>query len=173
MTPGFIGYEIMVHTYLLAIIMKLVRYLDYERDLKEIVYFCYMTYWSQPKFNILDTEDLIILVRFSTGFNILLFNLAHYNLVLIMSARDQILKNDAFLKYIWYSPGLIYNQNPYSSFFFNFMTLGKRLEIMIYHFIAFPTQTGEIGWEYKKRVWNCSKLCDKWTTYADDYDQNR
>lgn len=45
------------------------------------------------------------------------------------------------------------------------MTLGKRLEIMIYHFIAFPTQTVEIGWEYKKRVWNCSKLCDKWTTY--------
>lgn len=36
---------------------------------------------------------------------------------------------------------------------------------MIYHFIAFPTQTVEIGWEYKKRVWNCSKLCDKWTTY--------
>lgn len=36
---------------------------------------------------------------------------------------------------------------------------------MIYHFIAFPTQTVDIGWEYKKRVWNCSKLCDKWTTY--------
>lgn len=45
------------------------------------------------------------------------------------------------------------------------MTLGKRLEIIIYYFIAFPTQTVEIGWEYKKRVWNCSKLCDKWTTY--------
>lgn len=36
---------------------------------------------------------------------------------------------------------------------------------MIYHFIAFPTQKVDIGWEYKKRVWNCSKLCDKWTTY--------
>lgn len=45
------------------------------------------------------------------------------------------------------------------------MTLGKWLGIIKYHFIAFPTQTVEIGWDYKKKGWNCSKLFDKWTTY--------
>lgn len=71
--------------------MKLVCYLDYERILKEIVYFFYMTNISQPKFKILDTEDLIILVRFSTGFNILLFYLAHYNLVKIFRFQRKTL----------------------------------------------------------------------------------
>lgn len=52
------------------------------------------------------------------------------------------------------------------------MTLGKRLEIMIYHFIAFPTQSS-LDENIRREYETVQNFAINEQHTADDYDQNR